>query len=69
MNILIKNIGELAGITPQGMLRKQGSEMDEVASIKNAYLLAQNGRISGFGPMTECPGAGRGRPACDIPRA
>ena len=67
MNILIKNIGELAGITPQGMLRKQGSEMDEVASIKNAYLLAQNGRISGFGPMTECPGAGRGRPACDIP--
>jgi imidazolonepropionase len=67
MNILIKNIGELVGITPQGMLRKQGSEMDEVASIKNAYLLAQNGRISGFGPMTECPGAGRGRPACDIP--
>ena len=67
MNILIKNIGELAGITPQGMLRKQGSEMDEVASIKNAYLLAQNGKISGFGPMTECPGAGRGRPACDIP--
>ena len=67
MNILIKNIGELAGITPPGMLRKQGSEMDEVTSIKNAYLLAQNGKISGFGPMTECPGAGRGRPACDIP--
>lgn len=67
MNILIKNIGELAGITTQGMLRKQGSEMDEVTSIKNAYLLAQNGRISGFGPMTECPVAGRGRPACDIP--
>lgn len=67
MNILIKNIGELAGITPPGMLRKQGSEMDEVTSIKNAYLLAQNGRISGFGPMTECPGAGRGRLACDIP--
>lgn len=67
MNILIKNIGELVGITTQGMLRKQGSEMDEVTSIKNAYLLAQNGRISGFGPMTECPGAGRGRPACDIP--
>ncbi len=67
MNILIKNIGELAGITPLGMLRKQGSEMDEVTSIKNAYLLAQNGKISGFGPMTECPGAGRGRLACDIP--
>ena len=67
MNILIKNIGELAGITPPGMLRKQGSEMDEVTSIKNAYLLAQNGKISGFGPMTECPGAGRGRLACDIP--
>ena len=67
MNILIKNIGELVGITTQGMLRKQGSEMDEVTSIKNAYLLAQNGKISGFGPMTECPGAGRGRPACDIP--
>ena len=67
MNILIKNIGELAGITLPGMLRKQGSEMDEVTSIKNAYLLAQNGKISGFGPMTECPGAGRGRLACDIP--
>lgn len=67
MNILIKNIGVLAGITPPGMLRKQGSEMDEVASIKNAYLMAQNGRISRFGPMAECPDPGRGKLSCDIP--
>lgn len=67
MNILIKNIGELAGIVPIGVMRLQGHEMDEVASIKNAYLLAHNGRISGFGSMTECPEPRRGRLSCDSP--
>lgn len=58
MNILIKNIGELAGIVPAGVVRKQGHEMDEVESIKSAYLMAQNGIISAFGPMAECPEPG-----------
>jgi imidazolonepropionase len=67
MNILIKNIGELAGIVPAGVMRLQGHEMDVVKSIKNAYLLAQNGRISAFGPMDDCPKPEAGKLSCDIP--
>lgn len=48
-NLLIKNIGELAGIVPSGMLRKCGVEMSEVESIKNAWLLVQHGVIEDFG--------------------
>ena len=52
---IIKDIGELIGIVPQGVLRKQGAEMDELVSIKDAYLTIENGLIKDFGPMSECP--------------
>ncbi len=52
---LIKNIAALVGIVTQGVLRKQGSEMDEVASLKEAFLTIDGERIAGFGPMSECP--------------
>lgn len=47
MKTLIRNIGLLAGISDAP--RKQGSEMSEVRSLKNAWLLIEGERIAGFG--------------------
>lgn len=55
---IITDIGELAGIVPQGVTRKLGVEMDEVCSLKDAYLTIEGERIAGFGDMSECPQAG-----------
>ena len=52
---IITNIGELCGIVPSGVLRKQGAEMEELATLKNAYLTVLEGKIESFGPMSECP--------------
>lgn len=52
---IITHIGELVGIVPEGVLRKQGAEMDEVGSLRDAYLTIEDERISGFGNMSECP--------------
>ena len=54
---LIKNIGELVGIVPEGVSRKVGPEMDEVSSLKNAFLSFDNGMIMDFGPSVDCPDA------------
>ena len=50
MKTLIKNIGLLAGIVPEGVLRKEGTHMDEVGCIENAWLLIDGEDISAFGP-------------------
>lgn len=50
---LIKNIGLLAGITDKTELR--GTEMNTVECIQDAWLLAEDGIISAFGPMTTLP--------------
>ena len=55
---IISNIGEIVGIVPEGVLRKQGAEMDEVGTLKNAYLTIEGERIAGFGNMSDCPAAG-----------
>ena len=55
---IITHIGELVGIVPEGVLRKQGAEMDEVGSLKDAYLTIEGERISGFGNMSDCPPVG-----------
>ena len=55
---IITNIGELVGIVPEGVLRKLGTEMDEVGSLKDAYLTIEGERISGFGNMSDCPASG-----------
>ena len=51
---IITHIGELIGIVPKGVLRKRGAEMDEVGSLRDAYLTIEGERISGFGNMSEC---------------
>lgn len=53
---LITNIGELVGIVPEGVARKRGHEMDELISIKDAFLSFEDGLILDFGPMYKCPG-------------
>ena len=53
--MLIKNIGILAGIVPEGVLRKEGASQGIVDCLENAWLLTENGRIADFGPMSTCP--------------
>ena len=54
--MIIKNIGELVGIVPAGVLRKQGAEMAETGVLRDAWLAIEDGRIAGFGPMTDLAG-------------
>ena len=49
MKTLITNIGELVGIVPAGVRRKQGTEMNETGILHNAWLLIDSGRIASFG--------------------
>lgn len=49
MNILIRNIGRLVGIVPEGTLRKQGAEMGRVDSLNDAWLLTDGEKIAAFG--------------------
>lgn len=52
---LIYNIGILAGIVPEGVLRKEGASQGETGIQENAWLRIQDGRIAEFGPMSQCP--------------
>ncbi|MCR5519328.1 MAG: imidazolonepropionase [Bacteroidales bacterium] len=54
---LFINIGELAGIAPEGLLRKQGAEMADAGILRNAWLAEMDGRIVDYGSMASCPGA------------
>lgn len=49
MITVIKNIGILAGIQPEGVLKLEGSQMNHVESINNAYLVIEDGQIKDFG--------------------
>lgn len=57
MKTCIKNIREIVGIIPEGVLRKQGAEMDDTGTLSNAYLLMEDDCIADFGPMDEMPEA------------
>ena len=59
MKTCIKNIRELVGIVPQGILRKQGAEMNETGTLADAWLLIDGDRIAGFGTMDTLPAADR----------
>lgn len=51
MRLVVKNIKTLAGIDRHGKLRLQGSEMQTLEQINDAYLTAEDGLITGFGTM------------------
>ena len=49
MKTIIYNIGTLAGILPQGVLKLEGEAMNRVECIENAYLVIEDGIITDFG--------------------
>lgn len=53
MKTLIKNIGQIAGIVEEGILRKEGASMSETGTLDNAWLLIDNERIADFGQMDD----------------
>lgn len=57
MNLLIKNIGTIAGIDESGRTRVGGKAMDEIAMLENAWLLTDGTRIKDYGTMDNMPDA------------
>ena len=55
MKTVIYNIGRLAGILPEGVMRLEGAQMNHVECIENAYLVIEDGIITDFGT---CSGDG-----------
>lgn len=55
MRLLIKNIGTLAGIVPADKTILCGAEMGSAQQLHEAWLLAEEGVIAGFGTMESCP--------------
>ncbi len=55
MKLLVRNIGKIVGIRPAALLRVCGEEMKRLETLDDAWLLADEGRIAAFGPMSECP--------------
>ncbi len=46
---VIRNISELVGIVPEGVLRRQGAEMDETGILHDAWIAVEDGKIADFG--------------------
>ena len=55
MTTLIINIKELLQVRDSSILKISGAEMAILPTIKNAYLVIQNGLISDFGLMNDLP--------------
>jgi imidazolonepropionase len=55
VKILISNIKELFQVEDKPVKYMAGDAMKTVASIKEAYLMIEGGKISDFGPMVEVP--------------
>jgi imidazolonepropionase len=53
--ILITNIKELVQVEYKPVPRRAGKQMSELNTIKNAYLLLEDGKISAFGKMENIP--------------
>ena len=55
MNVLFKNIKELIQVRETSIDFLSGKEMSILPTIKNAFLLVENGFIADFGLMKNCP--------------
>ena len=55
MSKLIINIKELIQVRDKNISFLTAKEMDNLPSLKNAYLLIENGKISDYGKMSEIP--------------
>ena len=54
--LLIKNAKALVGVRPMGMRCVPGKAMADLPLIEDAWLKAEDGRITAFGPMSEFTG-------------
>lgn len=54
-SLLIKNIKTIYGIQTQPLPFKKGAAMSVVDTIDQAFILAEEGVISNFGPMSQSP--------------
>ena len=55
MATLFKNIKELIQVRDSNISFVSGKEMKELPTIKNAFLVVENGLITDFGSMENCP--------------
>ena len=55
MTLLITNIKELIQVRDQHILKVSGKEMGILPTIKEAFLLIEDGIIKDFGSMIDCP--------------
>lgn len=55
MALLVKNIGTIVGIDSAHRERIVGAQMDSMESINAAWLTAEDGIITAFGEMSQCP--------------
>ncbi|MEW4923987.1 imidazolonepropionase [Algibacter sp. 2305UL17-15] len=55
MKTLFKNIKELVQVREYNISFVSGKDMSVLPTIKNAFLVVENGKISGFGKMEDCP--------------
>ena len=59
MRTLIKNIKELVQVEAgRQKLRAQGGEMAQMETVKDAYLLVEDGKIKAFGKMSDMSAGG-----------
>ena len=58
MKSLIHNIGILAGILPSGKEKLAGEEMRSIQTLRNAWLLIEDGLIKDFGDGSHVPADG-----------
>ena len=54
MATLFKNIKELIQVRTESVSFLSGKEMSELPTIKNAFLVVENGLIADFGSMDNC---------------
>ncbi len=54
-SLLIKNISTIFQINTSNALLKRSPELSDLPSVSNAFLLIENGLISDFGKMENCP--------------
>lgn len=57
--MIIKNIGLLVGIQPEGVLRVEGEAQGKTGVLENAWLGIEDGRIVDFGTNAVIPGSDR----------
>lgn len=55
MKVLFKNIKELLQVRAISVSVISGSDMKVLPTLKNAYLIVEDGLISEFGSMNDCP--------------